>query len=54
MIVVVRRGDTLYSISRRTGVPVEDIALLNQIPDPDVLVEGQALLVLRQRLRGAA
>ena len=46
MIVVVRRGDTLYSISRRTGVPVPVIAWLNQIPDPDVLVEGQALLIL--------
>ena len=46
MIHVVRRGDTLYGISRRYGVPVEVLAWLNQLPDPDVLVEGQALLIL--------
>lgn len=46
MIYVVRRGDTLYNISQRFGVPVPVLAWLNQIPDPDVLVEGQALLIL--------
>ena len=46
MIHVVRRGDTLYRISRRYGGPVEVLAWLNQLPDPDVLVEGQALLIL--------
>lgn len=46
MIHVVRRGDTLYGISRRYGVPVEVLAWLNQLPNPDVLVEGQALLIL--------
>ena len=46
MIYVVKPGDTLYSLSRRFGVPVETIAWLNQIPDPNVIVEGQALLLL--------
>jgi len=46
MIYVVRRGDTLYNISQRFDVPVPVIAWLNQIPDRDVLVEGQALLLL--------
>ena len=53
MIYVVRRGDTLYSISRRFGVPVEVLTWLNQIPDPDVLVEGQALLILSSIPLGA-
>ena len=46
MIYVVQPGDTLYSLSRRFGTPVEEIAWLNQIPDPNVLVAGQALLIL--------
>ena len=46
MVYTVRRGDTLYSISRRFGVPVAVLAWINQIPEPDVLVEGQGLLIL--------
>ena len=46
MIYTVKPGDTLYSLSRQFGVPVLDIARLNQIPDPNILVEGQALLIL--------
>lgn len=53
MIYTVRRGDTLYAISRRFGVSVAEIARLNQIPEPNVLVEGQALLILRQPKQGA-
>ena len=46
MIYVVKPGDTLYSLSRQFGVSVLDIARLNQIPDPNILVQGQALLIL--------
>ena len=46
MIYTVKAGDTLYSIARRFGRTVEELAWLNQIPDPDVLVRGQALLIL--------
>lgn len=46
MIYVVKPGDTLYALSQRFGVSVLDIARLNQIPDPNILVEGQALLIL--------
>ena len=45
MIYVVRRGTTLSAISRQYGIPVETLAQVNQIPNPDVLVEGQALLI---------
>ena len=48
MIYVVKRGDTLSAISRRFGVGVETLVWMNQIPNPDVLVEGQALLVMNQ------
>jgi len=42
MIQVVRPGDTLSALSRRYGVPVEEIAWCNQIPDPDVLQNEKA------------
>jgi len=52
MIYVVRRGTTLSAVSRQYGVPVETLARLNQIPDPDVLVEGQALLIPEETTEG--
>ena len=52
MIYTVKPGDTLYSLSRQFGVPVLDIARLNQIPDPNILVEGQALLILNSTKDG--
>lgn len=44
-IYVVRPGDTLFVIARRFGVTIESIAQLNDIPDPNVLVVGQALAI---------
>ena len=52
MIYVVQPGDTLWAISRRFGVAVAEIAWLNQIPDPNVLVAGQALLLERGGAQG--
>lgn len=52
MIYVVQPGDTLWSIARQYGVTVAQIAALNQIPDPDVLVVGQALLILSRIKQG--
>ena len=46
MIYVVQPGDTLWKLSQETGISVEEIAWLNQIPDPDVLIPGQALVLL--------
>ncbi len=45
IIHVVAPGDTLYAISRRYGVSVGAIAAANSIPDPNVLVVGQALAI---------
>jgi LysM repeat protein len=40
---VVKRGDTLWSISRRFGTTVQAIALLNNIPNPSLIFAGQRL-----------
>jgi LysM repeat protein len=42
---VVKRGDTLWGISRRFGTTVQAIALLNNIPNPSLIYAGQRLLI---------
>jgi LysM repeat protein len=42
---VVKSGDTLSEIARKFDVSVNDIKALNQLPNPDILSEGQALLI---------
>ncbi len=39
----VNRGDTLYSISNRYRLPMQDIVVLNRLKAPFVLYEGQRL-----------
>ncbi|CUX42769.1 glycosyl hydrolase family 18 protein [Clostridium sp. C105KSO13] len=46
MIYVVKMGDTLYSISEQTQIPVWKIAFDNQLSGQPNLVVGQALLLL--------
>ena len=41
--VVVQRGDTLYSISRRYGVPLKDLINTNNLSAPYTLRVGQKL-----------
>ena len=45
IIHVVRKGDTVYGIGKRYGVPAESIIQANQLADPAMLVIGQALAV---------
>lgn len=52
MIYVVQPGDTLWAISRRFGTTAERLAFVNQIPDPDVLIPGQSLLIGSEAARG--
>jgi LysM repeat protein len=40
---VVKSGDTLISISHRTGVPVSEILALNPEVDPQILIAGETL-----------
>ena len=39
----VRAGDTLWGISRKTGVPVSELAARNHIANPDRIYAGQQL-----------
>ena len=40
---VVQSGDTLTSISRKTGIPVAEIQALNPEVDPQILIAGESL-----------
>src|SRR6201996_9473502 len=39
----VKSGDTLTSISRKTGIPVAEIQALNPEVDPQILIAGETL-----------
>jgi LysM repeat protein len=45
-IYVVLQGDTLYSISRRFGLTVDDLKALNNLPDNHIKI-GQKLIVTK-------
>lgn len=44
-IHVVQRGETLWQLSNRYDVSISEIASLNELPNPDQLVVGQALVI---------
>ncbi len=44
-IYVVRSGDTLERIARRYGLTAAALQAVNQLPNPDQLVVGQAILI---------
>ena len=46
---VVRPGDTLFYISRRTGVPIRTIVGINRIKDPDLIYAGEHLKLSAQK-----
>lgn len=45
MIYIVKQGDSLYAIANRFGTNTATLASINELPDPDVLVVGQALVL---------
>jgi LysM repeat protein len=49
---VVRPGDTLYSISRRFGVPTDVIIRQNRLQPPYILYAGQTLYIPTTRPPG--
>jgi LysM repeat protein len=53
---VVRPGETLYGISRQYGVPLDQLAAVNQITNPATLRVGQRLIIptYRQQTPGTA
>ena len=42
---VIRSGDTLFSIAERIGTTPEEIADRNNVPDADVIVAGESLML---------
>lgn len=46
---VVRPGDTLFYISRRTGVPIRTLVGTNRIKDPDLIYAGEHLKLSAQK-----
>lgn len=42
----VSTGDTLYSISRRYGLTVEELRKTNQLPEDATIYEGQKLIII--------
>ncbi len=44
-IYVVKRGDSLFQIARRYGTTVQAINQANQLPNPNQLVNGQAIVI---------
>jgi spore germination protein len=45
LIHVVRRGDTLWKIGQQYNVTVNQLNSVNQLPNPNALVIGQALII---------
>src|SRR5699024_12031385 len=45
VIHVVRAGETLWQISNQYGVDMDNVILLNGLPNPDQLLIGQSLVI---------
>ena len=45
LIYVVKIGDSLFAIAKQFGTNTATLASINEFPDPDVLVVGQALVL---------
>ena len=43
---IVQSGDTLYQIARRYGTTVQEIATINNIPNPNLIFPGQKFKIL--------
>lgn len=46
-VYIVQRGDTLWQIAKRYRTSVEELALLNELEDPDVIFPGQRLIIIK-------
>ena len=44
-LYVVKRGDTLWGISRRFGVSIARIVMLNRIANPNLIYPGNVLRI---------
>lgn len=46
-IYIVRQGDTLWSIAKKYKTTVDKIVTINNIENPNLILEGQKLLIIR-------
>ncbi len=46
-VYIVKKGDTLWKLAKRFNTTVAEIATVNEIDDPDVIIPGQRLLILK-------
>ncbi len=44
-VYIIRRGDTLWGISRRVGVPISQIVRINGVRNPNAIYEGQVIRI---------
>ncbi len=44
-VYIVQEGDTLSSIAQRFGVSVDELVTYNQLSNPDILKEGDQLVI---------
>ena len=42
-IHIIQKGDTLYSLAKKYGTTVDELATINGIRNPDIIVEGRVL-----------
>ncbi len=48
VIYVVQKGDRLWDIAKRYNTDIDDIIEVNEIENPDIIFEGQKLLILKK------
>lgn len=51
-MIIVKKEDTLYSLGKKYGKTAQELAQMNNIPDPDVIYPGQLLIVRRPEKPG--
>ena len=49
VIYVVKEGDSLWSIGKKFGLPLETILEYNDIQTPDMIYPGEKILLFRSR-----
>jgi len=54
VIYFVKKGETLWEIAKKFGSRMEDIIAVNDIENPDKIIEGQQLFIPRYQMRASS